>query len=73
VTGSRPLGTGRAVEHGQSTWTSRYLYRYKAVHLLHRCGFHVAALVGDYHDGPVTDAGQLVFDARLNMTATHPI
>jgi SAM-dependent methyltransferase len=56
---------GRRVEQGESTWTSRYLFRWEAVHLLHRCGFAVASLVGDYRGGPVTEGGQLVFEARL--------
>ena len=54
------------VEQGQSSWTTRYLFRYEAEHLLVRCGFEVEALVGDYRGGPVTEGGQLVFQARLD-------
>lgn len=56
---------GKAVEQGESTWTTRYLFRYEAVHLLHRCGFQVETLVGDYRYGPVTEKGQLIFEAKL--------
>jgi SAM-dependent methyltransferase len=56
---------GREVEVGESTWTSRYLFRYEAVHLLHRSGLVVEALVGDYQNGPVTEKGQLIFEAKL--------
>jgi 2-polyprenyl-3-methyl-5-hydroxy-6-metoxy-1,4-benzoquinol methylase len=55
---------GRSVETGHSTWTTRYLFRYEAVHLLYRCGFEVESLVGDYMNGPVTEKGQLVFQVR---------
>jgi 2-polyprenyl-3-methyl-5-hydroxy-6-metoxy-1,4-benzoquinol methylase len=56
---------GREVERGDSSWRSRYLFRYEAVHLLHRCGFEVEELAGDYRGGPVGEAGQLVFQAKL--------
>ncbi len=55
---------GETVEQGESTWTSRYLYRQEALHLLHRCGFTVESLVGDYGGGPVTNQGQLIFQVR---------
>lgn len=54
----------RCVETGHSTWTTRYLFRYEAVHLLYRCGFEVESLVGDYKNGPVAEKGQLVFQVR---------
>jgi len=53
-----------AVEQGESAWTTRYLFRYEAIHLLHRCGFEVEALVGNYGGGPVTKGSQLIFQAR---------
>jgi len=56
---------GNEVEKGESSWTSRYLYRYEAVHLLYRCSFQVEELVGDYRNGPVTEKGQLIFDVKL--------
>jgi SAM-dependent methyltransferase len=56
---------GKEVEVGESQWTSRYLFRHEAEHLLYRCGFEVVALVGDYRGGPVTEAGQLIFEAKL--------
>lgn len=55
---------GRQVEYGESSWTSRYLFRFEAIHLLHRCGFEVEALVGDYSNGPITEKGQLIFEAK---------
>jgi len=57
---------GDEVERGESTWTTRYLFRYEAVHLLYRCGFEVEALVGDYRDGAVSEGGQLIFQVRLS-------
>jgi len=57
---------GIQLEKSESAWTTRYLYRYEAVHLLYRCGFQVEKLVGDYRDGPVTNEGQLIFDAKLS-------
>ena len=56
---------GQVVEKGESKWASRYLFRYEAEHLLNRCGFLVDELVGDYNNGPVTEGGQLVFQAIL--------
>lgn len=56
---------GREVESGESSWRSRYLFRYEAVHLLHRCGLEVEELAGDYRGGPVRETGQLVFQAKL--------
>lgn len=55
---------GHIIEQGQSSWESRYLFRYEAVHLLSRCGFEVASLVGNYSEGAVTTAGQLIFEAK---------
>jgi SAM-dependent methyltransferase len=60
---------GRQVEQGESRWTSRYLFRYEAIHLLARCGFEVESLAGDYHGGPVTEKGQLVFQVKLSSGA----
>jgi SAM-dependent methyltransferase len=57
---------GNQVEKSESAWTTRYLYRYEAVHLLYRCGFQVEKLVGDYQDGPVSNNSQLIFEAKLN-------
>jgi SAM-dependent methyltransferase len=56
---------GQPLERGMSTWTTRYLFPYEAVHLLYRCGFEVESLEGGYRGGPVTEGGQLVFQARL--------
>jgi SAM-dependent methyltransferase len=55
---------GNRVEEGESTWTSRYLFQYEAVHLLYRCGFEVELLVGDYRDGPLAEGSQLIFQAK---------
>jgi hypothetical protein len=59
---------GQPVERGRSSWTTRYIFPYEAVHLLYRCGFEVETLEGDYRGGPVAEGGQLVFQARL----AHP-
>lgn len=56
---------GKVVEKGESSWKTRYLFRYEAVHLLYRCGFNVTALVGDYKKGAVKEGGQLIFEAQL--------
>jgi SAM-dependent methyltransferase len=56
---------GNEVESGQSHWSSRYLFYYEAVLLLERCGFEIEALVGDYHNGPITEQGQLIFQVRF--------
>ena len=56
---------GIVVEQGESSWASRYLFRYEAIHLLHRCGFEIRNLVGDYKGGPVKKGSQLVFEAGL--------
>jgi 2-polyprenyl-3-methyl-5-hydroxy-6-metoxy-1,4-benzoquinol methylase len=55
---------GQQVERGESSWTTRYLFQYEAVHLLYRCGFEVEALVGDYRNGPVTEGSQFVFQVK---------
>ena len=55
---------GNAVESGASSWTTRFTFRYEAVHLLYRCGFEVEALTGNYKGAPVAEDGQLVFVAR---------
>jgi len=57
---------GKIVEKGESTWTTRYLFKDEAVHLLRQCGFTVESLVGDYMNGPLTEKGQLIFDVRLS-------
>jgi len=57
---------GYEVDKSESTWTTRYMFRYEAVHLLYRCGFKVQSLVGDYRNGPVTQNSQLIFDVKLN-------
>ena len=56
---------GAVVERTESSWTTRYLWRYEAEHLLYRCGFVVEELVGGYGGQPVGEGGQLVFQARL--------
>jgi hypothetical protein len=52
---------GQPVERGRSSWTTRYLFPYEAIHLLYRCGFEVETLEGDYRGGPVAEGGQLIF------------
>jgi len=55
--------SGEIVERGLSSWRTRYLWHYEAVHLLYRCGFKVEECVGEYGGGPVTESGQLIFVA----------
>ena len=62
--------TGREVESGNSSWTTRYLFKYEAIHLLNRCGFKINSLVGDYRNGPVTGDSQLIFDVSLSSGNT---
>lgn len=57
---------GQIMEEAESSWKTRYLFKYEAVHLLCRCGFRINQLVGDYLNGPVTDGGQLIFDVTPN-------
>lgn len=56
---------GIKVEECESSWTTRYLFYYEAVHLLYRCGFEINKLVGDYRGGPVKKGSQLVFETKL--------
>jgi len=63
---------GRPVERGRSSWTTRYLFPYEAIHLLYRCGFEVETLEGSYKGDPVREGGQLVFQARLGRPAWQP-
>jgi SAM-dependent methyltransferase len=50
---------------GCSSWKTRYLFQYEAIHLLYRCGFKVESLVGDYQGGPVKEGSQLIFETVL--------
>lgn len=61
---------GRRMQTGESAWTTRYLFRYEAVPLLHRCGFEVESLAGNYRNEPVTEKGQLIFQVRRCSRAT---
>ena len=63
---------GKQVEKGESHWTTRYLFRYEAIHLLARCGFQVETLVGDYRNGPVTEKSQLIFEVKLSNSGPSP-
>jgi 2-polyprenyl-3-methyl-5-hydroxy-6-metoxy-1,4-benzoquinol methylase len=63
---------GKEVEKGESHWTTRYLFRYEAIHLLARCGFQVETLVGDYRNGPVTEKSQLIFEVKLSDSGPGP-
>jgi 2-polyprenyl-3-methyl-5-hydroxy-6-metoxy-1,4-benzoquinol methylase len=53
------------LETNESSWTTRFTFRYEAVHLLYRCGFEIESLVGNYRGAPVTEDTLLVFIARL--------
>jgi 2-polyprenyl-3-methyl-5-hydroxy-6-metoxy-1,4-benzoquinol methylase len=52
------------IETEESSWTTRFTFRYEAVHLLYRCGFEVESLTGNYRGAPVTENSQLVFIAK---------
>ena len=56
---------GEIVSIEESSWRTRFTFKYEAIHLLHRCGFEVETLSGDYMGRPVTEKSQLVFAARL--------
>jgi SAM-dependent methyltransferase len=56
---------GNQQQLGTSSWESRYLFKYEAIHLLYRCGFEIKSLVGDYQEGPVHKGSQLIFEAGL--------
>lgn len=56
---------GIEIESGDSFWTTRYLFKYEAIHLLNRCGFEINSLVGDYRNSSVTADSQLIFDVSL--------
>jgi ubiquinone/menaquinone biosynthesis C-methylase UbiE len=62
---TRMDSAGNVVEVKESSWKSRYLYHYEAVHLLNRCGFEVESVVGDYSNGPVAPRSQLIFQVRV--------
>jgi len=60
------LGSDRIpVEIGESSWMTRFTFRFEAIHLLHRSGFEIASLTGDYRGAPVSQDSQLVFVAKL--------
>ena len=58
---------GNQKQLGTSSWKSRYLFKYEAIHLLYRCGFEIKSLVGDYQEGPVNKGSQLIFEAGLKQ------
>jgi SAM-dependent methyltransferase len=49
----------------ESSWTTRFTFRQEAIHLLHRCGFEITSLTGNYKGAPVSEQSQLVFIATL--------
>lgn len=62
---SRINDLGELVEKGDSSWVSRYLFRYEAIHLLNRCGFFINSLIGNYRGGEVSKDSQLIFDVSI--------
>ena len=62
---------GDEVEKGESSWSTRHLFRYEAIHLLYRCGLKAEALAGDYNNGPVTESSQLIFEVQLGGAGRH--
>jgi len=59
--------SGKELETGESSWSTRYLFKYEAIHLLYRCGFDVDSLEGDYRHGPIKEGSQLIFQAHLPL------
>lgn len=56
---------GRVIGRHYRSLQMRYCFRWEFEHLLHRCGFEVAALYGTFNRQPVTRAGQeLIWVAR---------
>ncbi len=56
---------GRLLERTYKPMRLRWIYRYEFEHLLHRCGFEVEALYGDFDRRPFTEADQeLIWIAR---------
>jgi SAM-dependent methyltransferase len=56
---------GRLLERTYRPMRLRWIYRYEFEHLLHRCGFDVEALYGDFDRRPFTEMRQeLVWIAR---------
>jgi SAM-dependent methyltransferase len=56
---------GRLLERSYKPMRLRWIYRYEFEHLLHRCGFEVEALFGDFARRPFTKMGQeLIWIAR---------
>lgn len=53
------------IKTDESSWITRFTFRYEAIHLLCRCGFEVESLTGSYRGAPVSESSQLVFIARL--------
>ena len=49
-----------AIEVSESSRTTRYTFGYEAVHLLHRCGFDVESITGDYRVASVSENSQHV-------------
>ena len=60
-----------SVETEESSWVTRFTFRFEAIHLLYRCGFEVESLTGNYRGGPVSENSQLVFVARLREDDRH--
>ena len=55
---------GDVLEKSSSSWKTRYLFQFEAIHLLYRCGFEVESLEGDYQHGSVKEGSQLIFQVR---------
>jgi hypothetical protein len=56
---------GRLLERTYRPMRLRWIYRYEFEHLLHRCGFEVEALYGDFDRRPFTEMHQeLIWIAR---------
>jgi hypothetical protein len=53
-----------SVERVVHAFALRYFFRYEVEHLLARCGFHIAALYGNYDRSPLEDGSpEMIFVA----------
>lgn len=52
------------IEQATSSWKSRYLFKYEAIHLLELCGFKVISIDGNYKGQSVSMESQLIFTVK---------
>jgi hypothetical protein len=49
------------IEKSISSWKTRYLFQYEAVHLLEICGFKLLSIDGNYKGESIDNNSQLIF------------